>query len=462
MTGKGENKKKLSALEIFWAIGQTDDELLLECESYRAAPLYKRKSFVASVSAAACFALIITGAALSQSFSDKAYKADESVMMQNSSEAKSEEASQDKNEIAEITEAETAAETVAETAAETPEEECEMPEIEAEVEEIDTETATEAKHELEKITLSEINVGGMGFEGLLFYDDEDFLAHVSQVQISAETMPVYKNLSYNKYAYPLGMTYSELKEKFDTLSRYFGVEDCETTEYTYPLDENGTPSDIVTSISCSTDELSLCVRADGSWSVLFGEKEAVPYSAAEENALYYVEKYSDLFSFENPAVSAFSDRDIYGEIGHEYYVVYNKTDDETENLIGMTYSYVRPILYKDGTFGGFHVSGGMAYKEKLGDYPIITEDEAKNALIGGRYITTVPSDFYSGITEENIVFCEMTYRESNAEEALIPYYRFYVRLDKTLEGLHNYGAFYVPAIKEEYIANMEIFDGRFN
>ncbi|MGN1410121.1 MAG: hypothetical protein ACI4XJ_08085, partial [Eubacteriales bacterium] len=70
MKGKHENKKKLSALEIFCAIGQTDDDLLLECERYKAVPLYKRKSFIASVSTAACFALIITGVALSGSFAD--------------------------------------------------------------------------------------------------------------------------------------------------------------------------------------------------------------------------------------------------------------------------------------------------------------------------------------------------------------------------------------------------------
>ncbi|MGN1409311.1 MAG: hypothetical protein ACI4XJ_03955, partial [Eubacteriales bacterium] len=340
------------------------------------------------------------------------------------------------------------------------EEECAEEVEEAAVEE---EAASDTKeNELEKITISEITAGGMGFEGLLFYDDEDFLSHVSQMKINAETMPVYKNLSYNKYAQPLGMTYDELKEKFDTLSRYFGLEDCETTEDTYPPDENGTPSDIVTSINCSTDEVKLYVYADGSWSIIFNEKEAAPYSTEEENALYYAERYSDLFSFENPAVRTFSDRNIYGEIGYEYCNVYDKTDDETENLLNMTYSCVRPILYDDGTFGGFHVSGGMAYKEKLGDYPIITEDEAKSALTRGRYITTVPSDLYSAITDDNIVSSGITYRNSNAEEMLIPYYKFYVRLNKTFDGLKNYGAFYVPAIEESYIANAGIFDGRFN
>lgn len=459
-----KNKKKLSAVEIFWAIGQTDDELLLECESYKAVPLYKRKSFIASVSAAACFALIITGAALTGSFIDEAF---DSAISHDSAEEKSEAFVRDDNENTGDT-----SETVAETAASTSQEqdkiqdsiECEIeaPEEEEAVEEEVVEAAAPTQSdELEKITLSGIHADGMGFEGLMFCGDEDFLTHVSQVKISADTMPVYKNLSYSEYGIPLGMTYNELKEKFDTLAKYFGISGCETTEDTYPENENGIPSDTVTSIHCSTDEVNLYVYADGSWSAIFGESESVPYSAAEENALYFVEKYSDLFGFENPAVFAMYDRDICGELGGTYYV-YDKTDDETENLLNMTYSYVRPILYDDDTFGGFHVSGGMAYKEKLGDYPIITEDEAKAALMEGRYITTVPSDWYSGITEENIVSCGITYRNSAAEEMLIPYYKFYVRLDKTSDGLQNYGAFYVPAIEESYIANAGIFDGRFN
>lgn len=471
-----KNKRKLSALEIFWAIGRTDDELLLECESYKAVPLYKRKSFIASVSAAACFGLIITGAALIGSFNDNAF---DSAISQDSPEEKSEAIVRDDNEntgaaseTVHETASETAAEIVTETFTETAAEqddigdllECEISETEEEevVEEAVVESAApDQKTELEKITLSGITADGMGFEELMFFGDEDFLAHISQMKINAETMPVYKNLSYDKYGLPLGMTYDELKEKFDTLARYFGISGCETTEDTYPENENGIPSDTVTSILCSTDEVNLYVYADGSWSVIFGESEVLPYSDAEENALYSVEKYFDLFGFENPAVFAVYDRDTCGELGGTYYV-YDKTGDEIQNLINMTYSYAQPILYDDGTFGGFHVSSGMAYREKLGDYPIISEDEANAALREGRYITTVPSDLYSAITEENIVSCGITYRNSAAEEMLIPYYKFYVRLDKTPGGLQNYGAFYVPAIEMSYIANAGIFDGRFN
>lgn len=49
-------------------------------------------------------------------------------------------------------------------------------------------------------------------------------------------------------------------------------------------------------------------------------------------------------------------------------------------------------------------------------------------------------------------------------ELLIPYYRFYVLLPdmKQDNGLQTYGAYYVPAITDEYISNMPVYDGHFN
>ena len=66
--------------------------------------------------------------------------------------------------------------------------------------------------------------------------------------------------------------------------------------------------------------------------------------------------------------------------------------------------------------------------------------------------------------EGYIAKAELIYRVGALEEMLIPYYRFYVLLpdmDRD-NGLHCYGAYYVPAVAEEYIANMPVYDGRFN
>lgn len=66
---------------------------------------------------------------------------------------------------------------------------------------------------------------------------------------------------------------------------------------------------------------------------------------------------------------------------------------------------------------------------------------------------------------EYIAKAELVYRSGPLEEMLIPYYRFYVLLPEeelSGEGLKSYGAYYVPAIEDEYIENMPVYDGHFN
>ena len=110
-------------------------------------------------------------------------------------------------------------------------------------------------------------------------------------------------------------------------------------------------------------------------------------------------------------------------------------------------------------------NNGLLSAEKLGDYPVITAAEAEERLSAGNYQTSVPAAF-SG--EESIGRVELVYRTGRSEEILMPYYRFYVLLPESVygaddeEGLKTYGAYYVPAVAEEYIADMPIYDGDFN
>ncbi len=105
--------------------------------------------------------------------------------------------------------------------------------------------------------------------------------------------------------------------------------------------------------------------------------------------------------------------------------------------------------------------------EKAGDYPIITAEEAAELLCGGEYITTVPSEMPG---REKIVRTELIYRTELTAKYFMPYYRFLVEVDDpdaTSEdavalGLKTYGAYYVPAVEREYLAEMPVWDGSFN
>ena len=92
---------------------------------------------------------------------------------------------------------------------------------------------------------------------------------------------------------------------------------------------------------------------------------------------------------------------------------------------------------------------------------MVSMEEAYERLLNGNYITSVP---YAITDAELICKGELVYRNSKTEETFLPYYRFYVELPEMRRenGLTDYGAYYVPAIRSEYLKNMPLWDGSFN
>ena len=79
-------------------------------------------------------------------------------------------------------------------------------------------------------------------------------------------------------------------------------------------------------------------------------------------------------------------------------------------------------------------------------------DEAFQQLEQGHYITSVP---YEVTDMERVGKVELVYRNARTEETFLPYYRFYVALpEEQKDGLTTFGAYYVPAVQEAYIANI--------
>ena len=99
--------------------------------------------------------------------------------------------------------------------------------------------------------------------------------------------------------------------------------------------------------------------------------------------------------------------------------------------------------------------------DKVGDYPIISAEEATDLLLNGNYITTVPCSMPG---QEYIAGVDLVYRSGKYEEYFMPYYRFYVELpeQEQEDGLKDYGAYYIPAVLAEYLTNMPVWNGDFN
>ena len=98
--------------------------------------------------------------------------------------------------------------------------------------------------------------------------------------------------------------------------------------------------------------------------------------------------------------------------------------------------------------------------QKAGDYPILSLEEARELLLEGRYLTTVPENYRrEGLREEDIALEELVYRTEDMQEYFMPFYRFLVELPEDpnvpmAQGLTTYGAYYVPAIPEEYLEDV--------
>jgi hypothetical protein len=186
---------------------------------------------------------------------------------------------------------------------------------------------------------------------------------------------------------------------------------------------------------------------------------------AKEAMDYLLTQYEDVVKMEKPKTALFGDYNIYGERNYSYYAYENIGDNALAKILGFNFDKVMFAPNDDGQLWLID-----RYKwdlsQKLGDYPVISLNEAREQLLHGDYITTV---FDVPPTEQTIARVELIYRTSRYDTVLMPYYRFLVELQKNWNenavqaGLKTYGAYYIPAVRGEYLANLpEGWSGQFN
>ena len=158
------------------------------------------------------------------------------------------------------------------------------------------------------------------------------------------------------------------------------------------------------------------------------------------------------------------DYNIYFQQSYDIYF-YDAGRDDIEQIINYNFYTIRFCCDDDGKLfliWIYHPDLSL----KVGDYPIITVDEAERLLSAGNYITTVPYEM-PGINYVKKV--ELIYRTSSWEQYFMPYYRFYVELPDadmpvgtSKNGIKTYGAYYVPAVEGRYLTDMPVWNGQFN
>ncbi|NMA93768.1 MAG: hypothetical protein GX975_03805 [Clostridiales bacterium] len=314
--------------------------------------------------------------------------------------------------------------------------------------------------------------GGYGFEGFSAYD-------ISQlendnpwtVDSQLESLPVFRNTTQSDSAgIPIhGLSADEMlaraKDAADTLGLVIDKSYVtEETAYINPNEQITVPGAAI--VECG--DIEIFVWPDGWLRIMMKESLSLPEQykfnddlsdeQATETLEYLIAEYAGIVDMKSPAL-AISAR--YGRDGGRSltYKVYEGSGDLTEKILGYNFNYT---IFCPDFDDNLHIIHRYNYdlSEKVGDYPIISAQQAKELLLNGNYITSVP---YEIPGPEYVKKIELVYRVTSFEEVYMPYYLFYIELPETeLEnGIKSYGFYYVPAIHSDYISNMPVWDGSF-
>ena len=310
------------------------------------------------------------------------------------------------------------------------------------------------------------SLGGYGFEGYYVRDISD-LKNTSPSQIGSlpDTLPVFRNATGG---YPLQAATEEYKAKMLTLCRSVAGRlgwDAEKTAEVWEERSDGLAPTTVTAtgadgVKIEVDQFMTVTISYPDRNRPFSENVLPTYDDAHKLAEKLLAEYRDLMNFANPQICITGGYyNIDGE--QSYDIVFTETGGtQTEELLEFFFHGAEFFCNEDGEPRIIRLRC-TDLSDKVGDYPIITAQQAQAQLVAGHYITScgweMPGEAY-------IRKVELVYRTGEYDEYFMPYYRFYVELleEAPVEGCMHLAAYYVPAVAEEYLAPLSTWDGRFN
>lgn len=305
-----------------------------------------------------------------------------------------------------------------------------------------------------------------------------------------ETLPVYRNLSYHRAGTPIGLSEDELEKRFASAAKALGLDfqSREAVTETCPDYLNDMKeTEGVTTITGTTGDTNLTVYANGLTEIEYTEPLYLPEkydftcgSTSDEEAVealkYLYDEYSDLLGYENPVYYSTKE---YG-IGHDYadedgtvtnsypvsirnYYVYDGSGTMEDKILSHDFRYTDFIPDENGKLQYIRIYDGLSTAEKLGDYPLISPDDARGKLEKGEYICQYdPAGEAEKIVPDDIKGVYLEYIYTVTEEYYLPYYVFYVDDGEWDFGLHSYVQYFIPAISEEYLEGITVYDGHIN
>ncbi|MCD2491092.1 hypothetical protein LQE92_00445 [Lacrimispora sp. NSJ-141] len=342
--------------------------------------------------------------------------------------------------------------------------------------------------ELPLLTISENSTDSMGFEGYMAYDISELTNQnpwKETTEISA--LPVYQNpLSYDENSMASGADSDKMRELLMEIAGRLGL-DPVSLDITDNAPDEETKQKIIEKLQIGGDTVpegyfeptSLTAEAEGlkievdqsmTATIFFEPAISLPeeynfthYASYEEllkAAKYLKKEYQNLIHFEDSKINIYGG-DYNINLQQVYHIeFFDAGGSQTEQIVNYNFNRIAFYCNDDGDLFLARIYQ-PDLSQKVGDYPIITADEASDLLSNGNYITSVPYEM-AGLDYAAKV--ELVYRRGTREQYYMPYYCFYVEIPELEEknGLKTYGAYYVPAVRSEYISNMPLWDGGFN
>lgn len=340
--------------------------------------------------------------------------------------------------------------------------------------------------ELPKLQL-DFETEGMGFEGLGAYGIDEIVNNNPWNEDSKlETMPVFQRaIEYTAFGEPSEADLEGMREwalklagELEMVNAEPSILDSrqpreEVNRITENYEKEGktVPEEFWGSLSIEIRSEKICITVNSQMqaTIEFISPVSLPqqynfaYSADYEETHatgeYLLQKYTSLLNMKQPVLNICGGaRNTSNEQSYNI-EIYDGEGSIQQQIVG--YNLYKAIFSSNeaGELVMIRLNGTLP-AEKVGDYPIISPDEATKLLEQKKYLTTVPVEF-PGM--EYVQRVELMYRGGNNEKTMIPYYRFYVELPDMAEGRRNlYGGFYVPAVASQYIENTPIWNGSYN
>lgn len=323
---------------------------------------------------------------------------------------------------------------------------------------------------------------GMGYEGYLAYDVSELLtANPWREADCPKTLPVYRNpVEYNGAGAPMAnVDLDAMRSRAQEVANRLGVEvtiqdnapsEEEKAAVLEKLGEIPEGYFAPTEVTALGDGVEITVGANLAAGIVFEPALGLPqgynfgYFAPrgdmEAVSGYLAGEYRGLLAMDDPQVGVTGgEYNIYGEQMYQI-TAYDGAGDKTQRVINYNFNSASFSCDEEGRLWIVRL-GGADLSQKVGEYPVITTEQAEALLLEGRYITSVPYDLPG---EEYVKSVELLYLTGRREEYFMPYYRFLVELPEAVRenGLNSYGAYYVPAVEETYLTGLPVWDGSFN